>query len=155
MGLSAACVAIQEGNLLPRFFLFSDIDTHDTEVFRSVCQHFARNGLSFYTYQTTKGYHVISPDLLTLNEWNQLKSMIKKLVKNYYRFEVIRISPKPHDGNCHYFDQWHDKKHSVSGEFMKLMSERFQNIKFSMTKSKEIVTTRLQYVCYTHHELEF
>ena len=53
----------------PYFFLFADIDTKDTEELLKVLVIFQRRGLSCYHYETTKGFHVVSPTMLTIREW--------------------------------------------------------------------------------------
>jgi len=162
LGLSCACVEIirtkhlgmETITYVPKFFLFSDIDSKDQETLRLVTQHFARNGLSFFVYGTKKGYHVISPDLLNLSEWESLKVMIKKFVPNYYRFHIIRISPKyGDDQQCEYFYKWYNNEHKISSQFVKLITERFKD-NLQINPNNLADKTYLQITSYTHHELD-
>jgi hypothetical protein len=81
-------------NKKPYFFLFADLDTKDKEELLKVLVIFQRRGLSCYHYETTKGYHVVSPTMLTIREWVLHKKALDFL---QYRFDTIRISKRALD----------------------------------------------------------
>jgi len=101
LGLEA--VTMRNGK--PFFFLMADIDTHDREALLNVLKFFENRKLSCYTWATTKGYHVLSPCLLTFRHWSKLTSQLSVLVPSY-RFDCLRMSRRDTDGKLCYFHQW-------------------------------------------------
>lgn len=116
--------------LHPYFFLFSDIDSHESEQLRRVIQVYAKARLSFYWYQTAKGWHIVSPCLLELKKWDRLRLELKSILDNYYRNLVVRIQDKGGDSSCLHWDDFNDYPHKYeeSLDIHKLFAKRF-NVK--------------------------
>lgn len=130
----------------PYFFLFSDIDTKDEEQLRLVQQIYATWGMSFFTYETRKGYHVISPCLLELNIWDKARRELKDVLDNFYRNLVIRVERKSGDSRVLYWDNFNmAQKYKVSRNFMHMMNKRFD----TSFKSNNEVESKLFFTKYT------
>lgn len=82
---------------IPYFFLFAELDVKNKDHKRRILKYFAKNKLSVYCYETSKGWHFISPCLLTLEQWLRIKFPLRKMLENYYEFVNIRWSKKPND----------------------------------------------------------
>jgi hypothetical protein len=93
----------------PYFFLFSDIDTKDTEILQRVLMVYKHRNLTAYYYETRKGWHVVSPVLLKLRKWAGLTEQLRKILPDY-RFDTIRYTPRPTDGKILYLQQWNLKE---------------------------------------------
>ena len=145
-GLNAVTIYNDE----PYFFLFADIDTKDLEELHKILTIFQRRGLSCYHYETTKGFHVISPTMLTIREWSLYKKDLDFL---NYRFDTIRISKRYTDSPILNFE--HFNKH-----FRRLESSSFHNLirniygYSEVEKNKQIVFTKLQYSTYIQLHLK-
>ena len=94
--IALSCVTVDE-NHTPFFFLFSDIDDKDQYHLSRILKFFAVNHLSFYWYESAKGYHVISPCLLNIEEWYRLRRGLKLIENGYYEGLNVRISKKTND----------------------------------------------------------
>jgi len=94
----------------PYFFLFSDIDSKELEKLKEVLKVYKRNNLSVYFYETTKGWHIISPVLLGLRRWIGLTDQLRKLLPDY-SFDTIRYSKRYTDGKKLYFEEWNSILH--------------------------------------------
>ena len=110
------------------FFLFADIDTKDISVLEKVLNIFNNHHLSCYHYETSKGYHVISPCLLHVRLWLKFQKDLSFLD---YRFDTIRISKRFDDKPDLYFN--HFNKH-----FRHLESKSFHNLIRNIYKYSEI-----------------
>jgi hypothetical protein len=132
LGLQA--VTIWNGN--PYFFLFSDIDTFKTENLLRVLKFYHSNKMSCYHYATTKGYHVISPQLLTFRSWCYKVDKLKNLVDDY-RFDAIRISYRNSDSKICYFHQWNYSKNKESKTLDDLMRNKFRVINDDISQLRE------------------
>ena len=96
-------VTIKDGN--PYFFLFSDIDSKELDQLKEVLKVYKHRNLSVYFYETTKGWHVVSPVLLGLRKWIDLTNQLRKLLPDY-SFDTIRYSKRYTDGKKLYFEEW-------------------------------------------------
>tara|TARA_R110002020_G_scaffold164095_1_gene350503 strand:- start:418 stop:1074 length:657 start_codon:yes stop_codon:yes gene_type:complete len=127
------------------FFLFADIDTKDPEILLKCLVIFQRRHLSCYHYETTKGYHIISPVMLTIREFLHHKKALDFLE---YRFDTIRLSPRKGDGTKLFFN--HFNKH-----FRRKESKTLHNLlreKFNCSKiepNENYVNTKLSYTTYS------
>ena len=149
-GLSCACVWDNKA----KFFLFADIDSKDPEHLRLIVQEFARNHLDFIVTETRKGYHVVSPNMLPLDVWDNLKNKIKSLLPNYYKFLVIRIDKQRDDKfKMIHFDE--QPTYPISGEFLELFNKRFDSTMINVMCDKYAYAkgSILQILTYTHHEI--
>lgn len=93
----------------PYFFLFSDIDTKDKEILQQVLMVYKHRNLTAYYYETKKGWHVVSPVLLSIRRWVRLVEQLKKILPDY-KFDTIRYTPRRTDGKILYLEQWNMKE---------------------------------------------
>ncbi len=100
-------VTIKDGN--PYFFLFSDIDNKELEHLRDILKVYRYSNLSVYFYETTKGWHVLSPVLLSLRKWMGLTNVLRKLIPDY-SFDTIRYTKRYTDGKKLYFESWNSRR---------------------------------------------
>ena len=61
----------------PYFFLFADIDKKEVKQLERVLWIYQENNLSCYWYETTQGFHVVTPVLLNLKTWAKLTNQLK------------------------------------------------------------------------------
>jgi len=137
MGIN--CISIVGST--PFFFLFAELDEKDHESKRRILKYFAKNELTVYCYESSKGYHFISPCFLTIEQWMQLKKPLKFMLKNYYEFINIRISEKPTDPKTELeFYRFNDKfKYSESSSLHKLIQNKFGYDDFKQFEAKYYV----------------
>ena len=134
----------------PYFFLFADIDTKDTELLLKILIIFQRRQLSCYHYETTKGYHVVSPTMLTIREFLHHKKALDFLD---YRFDTIRLTKRNTDGSKLFFN--HFNKH-----FRRKESKSLHNLLRNLYRYSEIepnenyVNTSLCYTQYSQLKLK-
>ena len=140
LGLEAVTIF----NDKPYFFLFSDIDSSDQESLIKVLKYYQKWHLSCYYYQTTKGFHIISPVLLTFRTWLFRTESLRKIVPDY-RFGAIRISKRNTDSKSAFYQNWNDKKFKESGSLHSLMNELYFIDNVKMVKPKK---TKLNYIWY-------
>ena len=140
LGLEAVTIF----NEKPYFFLFSDIDTKDKDELLKVLKFYQKRHLSCYYYETTKGYHVVSPILMTFRTWLFRIRALRELVPQY-SFGAIRISKRPTDGSIAYYQNWNSRKQKESFSLHALMSEIFFITNVKMVKPKK---TKLNYIWY-------
>jgi len=140
LGLEAVTIF----NEKPYFFLFSDIDSKDKDELLKVLKFYQKRHLSCYYYETTKGYHVVSPILMTFRTWLFRIRALKELVPQY-SFGAIRISKRPTDGTTAYYQNWNDRKQRESFSLHVLMNEIFFTNNVKMVKPKK---TKLNYIWY-------
>ncbi|HEY4681165.1 MAG TPA: hypothetical protein VIH04_07875 [Nitrosarchaeum sp.] len=126
------------------FFLFADVDTKDKEHLLSVLKYFEKWNYSVYVYETTKGYHIMSPVLLTFRTWLFRIESMRKLVPRY-RFGALRISRRSTDSKICYFFQWNYKKYRESQSMSDLLNLQFEIHNEKLTKPRK---TKLSYVWY-------
>ena len=137
--------AVTTFNEKPYFFLFSDIDTKDKDELLKVLKFYQKRHLSCYYYETTKGYHVVSPILMTFRTWLFRIRALRELVPQY-SFGAIRISKRPFESSIAYYQDWNDRKQKESSSFHALMSEIFYVMKaIKQVKPKK---TKLNYIWY-------
>ena len=140
LGLEAVTIF----NERPYFFLFSDIDSKDSEELLKVLKFYEKWHYSCYYYETTKGFHIVSPVLLTFRTWLFRIESLKKKVPEY-RFGAIRISKRPTESNTAYYQNWNDRKFKESYSLHVLMNEIFFTTNVKMVKPKK---TKLNYIWY-------
>jgi len=149
LGLEAVTIF----NEKPYFFLFSDIDSKDTEELLKVLKFYEKWHYSCYYYKTTKGYHIISPVLLTFRTWLFRIESLKKKVPEY-RFGAIRISKRPTDSGTAYYQHWNDRKFRESSSLHALMNEIFfiksynKHIRCNIVMQVKPKKTKLNYIWY-------
>ena len=137
--------AVTTFNEKPYFFLFSDIDSKDTEELLKVLKFYEKWHYSCYYYETTKGFHIVSPVLLTFRTWLFRIESLKKKVPEY-RFGAIRISKRPFESSIAYYEDWNNRKFKESGSLHALMNEIFYIMKgVKQVKPKK---TKLNYIWY-------
>ncbi|MCS5622385.1 MAG: hypothetical protein NZ735_00295 [Candidatus Marinimicrobia bacterium] len=111
----------------PYFFIFSDIDTKDTEVLRKVLKIYGKFRLSFLWYETFKGFHVVSPCLVSLTLWDSIKTSLKAHLDSNYHNLVIRVEYKHGDSRyCNWENQDTRQKFLVSDNLLSLYEKKFQ-----------------------------
>ena len=140
LGLEAVTIF----NEKPYFFLFSDIDSKDTEELLRVLKFYEKWHYSCYYYETTKGFHIVSPVLLTFRTWLFRIESLKKKVPEY-RFGAIRISKRPIESATAYYQNWNSRKQKESYSLHVLMNEIFFTTNVKMVKPKK---TKLNYIWY-------
>jgi hypothetical protein len=140
LGLEAVTIF----NEKPYFFLFSDIDSKDTEELLKVLKFYEKWHYSCYYYETTKGFHIVSPVLLTFRTWLFRIESLKKKVPEY-RFGAIRISKRPIESATAYYQNWNSRKQKESYSLHVLMNEIFFTTNVKMVKPKK---TKLNYIWY-------
>lgn len=128
----------------PFFFLFSDIDSKDMESLLSVLKLYQHRHLSCYYYETTKGWHVISPALLTIRSWLSLVEQLKKQLPDY-RFDTIRHTGRHTDGKILYWCKWNTIR-LESYTLHELLRNKF--CKQPLEKRSYHVSTKLDYSIY-------
>ena len=136
--------AVTNFNEKSYFFLFADIDSKDEDELLKVLKFYQKRHLSCYYYETTKGYHVASPVLLTFRTWLFRIRALRELVPQY-SFGAIRISKRKTDSSKCYYQNWNDRKQKESFSFHALMSEIFFITNVKMVKPKK---TKLNYIWY-------
>ena len=140
LGLEAVTIF----NEKPYFFLFSDIDSKDKDELLKVLKFYEKWHYSCYYYETTKGFHIVSPVLLTFRTWLFRIESLKKKVPEY-RFGAIRISKRPIESSIAYYQNWNSRKQKESFSLHALMSEIFFITNVKMVKPKK---TKLNYIWY-------
>jgi hypothetical protein len=149
LGLEAVTIF----NEKPYFFLFSDIDSTNPEELLRVLKFYEKWHYSCYYYKTTKGYHIISPVLLTFRTWLFRIEYLKKKVPEY-RFGAIRISKRSTDTNTAYYQHWNDRKFRESSSLHALMNEIFfiksykNHIRCNIPMQVKPKKTKLSYIWY-------
>tara|TARA_R110002020_G_scaffold69220_2_gene180288 strand:+ start:758 stop:1417 length:660 start_codon:yes stop_codon:yes gene_type:complete len=136
--------AVTNFNEKSYFLLFADIDSKDEDELLKVLKFYQKRHLSCYYYETTKGYHVASPVLLTFRTWLFRIRALRELVPQY-SFGAIRISKRKTDSSKCYYQNWNDRKQKESFSFHALMSEIFFITNVKMVKPKK---TKLNYIWY-------
>ena len=136
----------------PFFFLFDEIDSHDSEELRQHLALFAEKQLTFIWYRTNKGFHIISLSMLGLKSWDSARKELQRLRKNYYPNLVIRIERKPADSwNLYYENLDFSQKYKVSSSLAQLYERKFQvSLKIP---SSQLVKTPLLFTHYTQVSL--
>ena len=149
LGLEAVTIF----NEKPYFFLFSDIDSKDPEELLRVLKFYEKWHYSCYYYKTTKGYHIVSPVLLTFRTWLFRIESLKKKVPEY-RFGAIRISRRPTDSSTAYYQNWNDRKFRESSSLHALMNEIFfiksyhKHVRCNIVMQVKPKKTKLNYIWY-------
>ena len=129
----------------PYFFLFMELDSKDEEDLRLVLDFYRKQNLAFLWYESTKGWHVVSPSLLSLREWDLTKSELQGLNLNYYHHLAIRIDTKKGDSSiCYWENSTNPEEHKISSSLLSLYALRFQD----SFPCNDTVKTRLFYVKY-------
>ena len=128
----------------PYFMLFCDIDKKDPENLLSILKYFEKWHYSVYWYETTKGYHIISPILLTFRTWLFRTESLRKKIPNY-RFGALRISRRINETKLCHFERWNYDKFKESATIHDTLKQLFVIENHVFTKPKE---TKLFYVYY-------
>ncbi len=111
----------------PFFFLFADVDTKDSEILRLTLQVFARWQLSFYYYETSKGWHVVSPCMMEISDWDLARKDLAKILDNFYRNLVIRVEWKKGDSRDLFWDNFNlSQKYKESHNLHEVFMNRFR-----------------------------
>ena len=129
----------------PYFFLMCDIDSKDPEKLISILKYFQKWHYSVFYYETTKGYHIISPILLTLRTWAFRLETLRHLIKGY-RFVALRISRRSNESNICHYKSWNDKKFKESESIHLLMNELFSMLYHNAPKKLKL--TQLFFINY-------
>ena len=137
-------LAIVLFNHSPFFFLFAEIDTHNSQQLTKVLRFYQRNHLSVYYHKTVHGYHFFSPCLLKFRQWLRLTAMLRPTVKDY-RFDCLRISYRYGDSSELEYCSW-NKKHKESQDLHALLLDRFKINDWSKIVKGQ--STQLQFVEY-------
>lgn len=137
------CVTVDPLQGAPYFFLFADVDSKDTELLRSVLQIYNIFHLSAYFWETTKGFHVCSPCLLTLKLWNKATRRLGRYTPNY-SFLTLRWTIRADDGKQLFFEDYNKSQLLIESRSLhSLVSSRF------LTKPVERgIETNLTYSFY-------
>ena len=110
LGLEAVTIF----NEKPYFFLFSDIDSKDKDELLKVLKFYEKWHYSCYYYETTKGFHIVSPVLLTFRTWlfriESLKKKVpeiswvksNKLLIHFILFQSLLKNVKRHNYDKYY-----------------------------------------------------
>ena len=129
----------------PFFFLFADIDKRDSKLLLKVLTIYRNNQISCYYYHTNKGYHVISPCLLTFRKWSQLTDLLRPLLEAY-RFDALRISNRQDLKFCSFCDFNIQARFKESATLHRLIDGKFRFIpEIKITKPRE---TDLRFITY-------
>ena len=129
----------------PYFFLFMELDTKDENDLRVVLDFYKKKNLAFLWYESTKGWHVVSPSLLTLRDWDLAKKELAELNLNYYHHLAIRIDKKRGDGQDVYWENSiKAAERKTSSSLLTIYALRF-HCSFDSPNSFK---TRLNYVKY-------
>lgn len=144
IGLDA--VTVEPKTLTPYFFLFADIDTKESETLRVVLQKFSRVGISAYFWETCKGWHVLSPALLTLRQWTSLRVGMQDMLSYY--FDTLRWSARLSDGSILYFEDYQKPRYQESYTLHQAIANKFCTE--PLERGIETVLTWSKY-----HQLEF
>ena len=136
----------------PFFFLFDEIDSHDSEELRQHLTLFAEKQLTFIWYRTNKGFHIISLSMLGLKSWDLARRELQRLRKNYYPNLVIRIERKPADSwHLYYENLDFSQRYKVSSSLAQLYERKFQaSLKIPHA---QLVKTPLLFTHYTQVSL--
>ena len=111
----------------PYFFLFSDIDTKDVESLRQVLKIYGKYGLSFLWYETFKGFHVVSPCLISLGLWDSIRKALRGHLDMNYHNLVLRVEWKIGDSRVvNWENQDLKQKFEVSDNLLSLYEKKFQ-----------------------------
>lgn len=121
IGLDA--VTVDPSTQIPYFFLFCDIDTKESETLRRILQKYERVGISAYFWETSKGWHILSPALLRLRVWTSLRLGLQDMIEFY--FDTLRWSGRFGDGAVLYFEDYSRGKYQESLTMHQLLSRRF------------------------------
>ena len=103
LGINSATVFEQN----PYFFLFADIDSKEKEQLREILKVYRASNLSVYFYETQKGWHALSPVLLSQRRWARLCDKLRPLMD--YSFDTLRFQRRQGDGNILYFESWNKR----------------------------------------------
>ena len=141
-------VTIHDSN--PYFFLFSDIDTKDTQQLLEILKVYKYRNLSCYYYETTKGWHVISPVLMKLRKWVAACNQLRQILPNY-SFDTIRFSSRYTDGKILYFENW-NQKDLESYDLHYYITEKFYSPLERITEN--MISTKLNWTIYSQLHLK-
>lgn len=153
------CTVDERGK--PFFFLFSDIDSKDKYNLSRILKFFAFNNLSFYWFETSKGYHVISPCLLKMEEWYRLRRGLKLVENGYYEGINIRLSPKNNnDFKNGKYDFQYAKPHVNNTGYAEslplnaILLKRCNSNLIPESMPRDLIKTKLNFSVYKEIEIE-
>lgn len=133
----------------PYFFLFSDIDTKETTQLLEILKVYKYRNLSCYYYETTKGWHVISPVLLKLRKWVAVCNQLRLIMPNY-SFDTIRFSNRVTDGKILYYENW-NQKYLESYDLHYYITNKFYCTIDKFTEN--MVSTKIDWTIYSQLRL--
>ena len=108
-------------------FLFIELDDKNKTLLISMLKKLVNRGLPLLWYETTKGYHIISPALLHIQKWLRLVKSAQELYPNpFYLHDVIRISRKSKDGKIIYSENADTRNlFKVSDDLLKIFELKY------------------------------
>lgn len=141
-------VTIHDSN--PYFFLFADIDTKESQLLLEVLKIYKYRNLSCYYYETTKGWHVVSPVLMKLRRWISVCNQLRSLLPDY-SFDTIRFSNRATDGKILYYENW-NQKDLESYDLHYYITQKFYCSMNNLTEN--IVSTKIDWSIYSQLRLK-
>lgn len=145
-------VTVRNSDSKPFFFLFIDIDTKDNETLRNALNICREKHLSVYFYETCKGWHIISPCLLTIRSWAAIRLRLDDLQD--YSGDTIRWTPRKCDGKMLHYQNWNTghQLHQESYDLIYHLHEKFY-CDIIPNKVTNVVSTSLQWNVYNQLRL--
>lgn len=141
-------VTIHDSN--PYFFLFADIDTKDTQQLLEILKVYKYRNLSCYYYETTKGWHVVSPVLMSLRRWVSASNQLRSILPDY-SFDTIRYTTRHTDGKILHFEDWNHKNLESYDLHYYITLKFYCGIK---SINPNMVSSKLEWVTYNQLRLK-
>ena len=148
LGIQCDCVF----DHTPYFFLFVEIDTKDKNLLQSMLKRILNQHIAVLWYESSKGYHIISPSMIRIQKWLRLVKACQEIYPNpFYLHDVIRISKKKNDSKM-IFSENADTKgiYNISDSLVKLFELKYKCKLLFPNRVK----TNLTHVRYEDIELE-
>ena len=147
LGLEASTVY----NETPYFFIFVEIDSKEISILQSITKYLINQNLSLLIYETNKGFHIVSPSLVHLQEWIRITQMCQKIYSNpFYHHDVIRISFKKNDDtDFAWYNSDFNEIHKVSDDFLNMYELKYKK----KVNCPNRVKTKLKIVTYEDLEI--
>ena len=145
LGIQCDCVF----DHTPYFFLFVEIDTKDKNLLQSMLKRILNQHIAVLWYESSKGYHIISPSMIRIQKWLRLVKACQEIYPNpFYLHDVIRISKKKNDSKM-IFSENADTKgiYNISDNLVKIFEDKYNcslpfpnkvKTKITLTKYEDI-----------------